>query len=105
MRANRLLKQGKAAVFRQTPFTIVLKRVVKDVQVPDLRLKNFNRTQRGLPKAHWIDAACVGHSTPEKLETTKIEPLRVKLESSALRESSRSGGPHITNLAAGAVRG
>jgi hypothetical protein len=24
----------------------------------------LNRTQRDLRKAHWIDAACVGHSAP-----------------------------------------
>src|SRR5215467_3596034 len=31
-------------------------------------LTKFNRTRRGLPKAHWIDAACVGENTPEKLD-------------------------------------
>lgn len=30
-------------------------------------LTKFNRTTRGLPKTHWLDAACVGKSTPEKL--------------------------------------
>ncbi len=25
----------------------------------------YNRTRRGLPKTHWVDAACVGASTPE----------------------------------------
>jgi RRXRR protein len=39
VRASRLLKQGKAAVFRKTPFTIVLKRSVEDIQTPDPRLK------------------------------------------------------------------
>jgi 5-methylcytosine-specific restriction endonuclease McrA len=39
VRARLLLKEGKAAVFRSAPFTIILKRVVEDVQVPDLRLK------------------------------------------------------------------
>jgi hypothetical protein len=39
VRARLLLKEGKAAVFRRVPFTILLKRVVEDVQVPDLRLK------------------------------------------------------------------
>lgn len=39
VRANRLLKQGKAAVFRRIPFTIVLKRSVEDIQMPDLWLK------------------------------------------------------------------
>src|SRR5215510_1141924 len=30
-------------------------------------LTKFNRVNRGLPKTHWIDAACVGASTPERL--------------------------------------
>jgi 5-methylcytosine-specific restriction endonuclease McrA len=38
----------------------------------------FNRTQRGLPKAHWIDAACVGASTPEALQVSGVRPLAVK---------------------------
>jgi len=39
VRARLLLKEGKAAVFRRAPFTIILKRVVEVVQWPDLRLK------------------------------------------------------------------
>ena len=30
-------------------------------------LTKFNRTKLGLPKAHWLDAACVGASTPDGL--------------------------------------
>ncbi len=41
-------------------------------------LTKFNRAQRGLPKEHWIDAACVGKSTPERVETAKISPLRIR---------------------------
>ena len=33
-------------------------------------LTKFNRITRGLPKTHWVDAVCVGKSTPE---TIKIE--------------------------------
>jgi 5-methylcytosine-specific restriction endonuclease McrA len=39
VRARLLLKEGKAAVFRRAPLTIILKRMVEDVQVPDLQLK------------------------------------------------------------------
>jgi 5-methylcytosine-specific restriction endonuclease McrA len=39
VRARLLLKEGKAAVFRRAPFTIILKRVVEDIQLPELRLK------------------------------------------------------------------
>src|SRR5262245_692762 len=41
-------------------------------------LTKFNRMRRGLPKAHWIDAACVGENTPETVEIGNIEPLRIK---------------------------
>ncbi len=41
-------------------------------------LTKFNRAQRGLPKEHWIDAACVGGSTPEKLGVYGVYPLIIK---------------------------
>jgi 5-methylcytosine-specific restriction endonuclease McrA len=40
-------------------------------------LTKFNRTQRGQPKAHWIDAACVGTSTPADLQMAGIVPLLI----------------------------
>src|SRR5262245_9268719 len=39
VRARLLLKKEKAAVIRRAPFTIILKRVVEEVQLPELRLK------------------------------------------------------------------
>ncbi len=38
----------------------------------------FNRTMRGLPKVHWLDAACVGASTPGHLGVEGVRPLLVK---------------------------
>jgi hypothetical protein len=40
-------------------------------------LTKYNRTTRGLPKAHWLDAACVGKSTPEVLLVTGVRPLAI----------------------------
>jgi len=40
-------------------------------------LTKYNRTIRELPKAHWIDAACVGKSTPEALLVTGVQPLAI----------------------------
>ena len=37
----------------------------------------WNRTTRQLPKAHWLDAACVGASTPEVLQVRGVVPLVV----------------------------
>jgi len=35
----------------------------------------YNRSVRKLPKTHWLDAACVGASTPEALKVEGITPL------------------------------
>ena len=40
-------------------------------------LTKFNRAQRGIEKAHWLDAACVGKSTPT-LRLGKVTPLFIK---------------------------
>lgn len=40
-------------------------------------LTKFNRTQRDLPKAHWIDAVCVGRSTPAELQMADTMPLLI----------------------------
>jgi 5-methylcytosine-specific restriction endonuclease McrA len=37
----------------------------------------FNRRRLGLSKAHWLDAACVGASTPERLRTEGLQPLPI----------------------------
>jgi 5-methylcytosine-specific restriction endonuclease McrA len=40
-------------------------------------LTKFNRLTRNLPKEHWIDAACVGKSTPPQLQLAKVVPLLI----------------------------
>jgi len=40
-------------------------------------LTKYNRTTRELPKAHWLDAASVGKSTPETLLVTGVRPLAI----------------------------
>jgi hypothetical protein len=37
----------------------------------------WNRTTRDLPKTHWLDAACVGESTPQLLKTAGVVPLLI----------------------------
>jgi len=41
-------------------------------------LTKYNRVRRDLPKTHWLDAACVGRTTPEHLETSQVMPLLIK---------------------------
>jgi 5-methylcytosine-specific restriction endonuclease McrA len=45
----------------------------------------FNRTRLGLPKAHWLDAACVGEVTELKVLTT--QPLRIKATGQGTRQA------------------
>ncbi len=40
-------------------------------------LTKYNRTKLGLVKSHWLDAACVGHSTPPMLHTSGVILLTI----------------------------
>ncbi|GHO79092.1 hypothetical protein KSD_68630 [Ktedonobacter sp. SOSP1-85] len=40
-------------------------------------LTKYNRTTRGLPKTHWLDAACVGKSTPDVIVHKGVVPLLI----------------------------
>ena len=37
----------------------------------------WNRTRRGMPKTHWLDAVCVGESTPEQVRWQDVLPLQI----------------------------
>lgn len=40
-------------------------------------LTKYNRTTRGLAKSHWIDAACIGKSTPLEIKNARGVPLAI----------------------------
>ena len=40
-------------------------------------LTKYNRILRGFPKTHWLDAACIGNSTPEPLKVDGVVPLLI----------------------------
>jgi 5-methylcytosine-specific restriction endonuclease McrA len=50
----------------------------------------YNRTRRGLPKTHCLDAACVGASTPGVLHTTGIVPLLIAAQGRHSRQMCRT---------------
>jgi 5-methylcytosine-specific restriction endonuclease McrA len=37
----------------------------------------WNRSLRGMPKTHWLDAVCVGASTPERIHWQDVIPLQL----------------------------
>jgi hypothetical protein len=47
------------------------------VEIGSGGLTKYNRVQRGLPKTHWLDAACVGVSTPPALYIAGVRPLAI----------------------------
>jgi 5-methylcytosine-specific restriction endonuclease McrA len=56
----------------------------------------WNRTVRGLPKTHWLDAACVGASTPPVLHTAGVVPLLIRATGHGTRQmcgTNRAGFP------------
>jgi len=52
-------------------------------------LTKFNRKTRKLPKEHWVDATCVGKSTPAKLWQTHKQVLQVKAMGHGSRQMCR----------------
>lgn len=49
----------------------------------------FNRIQRGLPKTHWLDAVCVGESTPQILKVKGVLPLLITATGHGSRQMCR----------------
>jgi 5-methylcytosine-specific restriction endonuclease McrA len=49
-------------------------------------LTKFNRSLRDLPKEHWLDAVCIGKSTPEKLGILGVVPLLIASEGHGRRQ-------------------
>jgi hypothetical protein len=52
-------------------------------------LTKFNRTKRGLSKTHWLDAACVGKSTPENIYQSHKQVLTVQAMGHGSRQMCR----------------
>ena len=49
-------------------------------------LTKYNRVTRELPKTHWLDAACVGKSTPESLQLKAVRPWLIVATGSGCRQ-------------------
>src|SRR5207244_687529 len=49
----------------------------------------YNRMTRKLDKSHWIDAACVGASTPEHIQVQSVVPLLITATGHGSRQMCR----------------
>ncbi|GCF11849.1 hypothetical protein KDI_54130 [Dictyobacter arantiisoli] len=71
-------------------------------------LTKYNRTVRELPKAHWLDAACVAKSTPDVLDSKKVKPLLIKATGHGNRQirlPDKYGFPRTSAKGAKKVKG
>lgn len=59
----------------------------------------YNRLVRGIPKTHWLDAACVGESTPEELCWLPVIPLRIRATGRHSRQMCRTNTSGFPNKA------
>lgn len=67
----------------------VLKATGLPVETGSGGLTKFNRSQHNLVKTHWLDAACVGKSTP-KLIIKGVKPLLIAANGHGSRQSCRT---------------
>jgi 5-methylcytosine-specific restriction endonuclease McrA len=68
----------------------------------------WNRTQRGLPKTHWLDAVCVGASTPETVLVWQLVPLMIQATGRQRRQMclmDRYGFPRTKGKGVSTVQG
>ncbi|MHC5614322.1 MAG: RNA-guided endonuclease IscB [Nostoc sp.] len=95
-RLEKILKQAKkpladAAAVNATRWALleVLKATGLPVETGSGGLTKFNRSQQKLEKTHWLDAACVGKSTPE-LIIKDVKPLLISANGHGSRQSCRT---------------
>ena len=90
--ANAKKPRRDAAAVNATRWALFrrLKETGLEVEVGTGGRTKFNRTRRGLPKTHWLDAACVGASTPEQLKVKVSQPLNIKATGHGTRQMCRT---------------
>ncbi len=76
--AKKPLKDAAAVNTSRWTLYAILRATGLPVETGSGGLTKFNRTQRHLPKTHWLDAACVGQSTPTPISHTGIRPVGIK---------------------------
>lgn len=96
VRLEKILKTSKrpladAAAVNITRFALleVLKATGLPVETGSGGLTKFNRNQQNLEKFHWLDAACVGKSTPI-LNIKDVKPLLITANGHGTRQSCRT---------------
>ena len=95
-RAQRILAQAKAPLKDAAAVNATRWELSRGLQATGLPLEvgtggrtKFNRATRHLDKTHWLDAACVGASTPLVLQVKGVHPLLIKAMGHGKRQMCR----------------
>lgn len=95
-RLDYLLAQAKAPLRDATAVNVTrwalyegLKAFGVPIECGSGGLTKYNRLTRKLPKAHWIDAVCVGRSTPQTIGAHERVPLLIKAKGHGSRQMCR----------------
>ncbi len=90
---KRILAQAKtplkdAAAVNTTRWALFerLKEIGLPVECGSGGMTKYNRALRNLPKTHWLDAACVGASTPPVLQISRVRPLLITANGHGCRQ-------------------
>lgn len=95
--AKQILAQAKkpladAAAVNATRWELLnqLKLFGLPVEIGSGGLTKFNRCQQNREKTHWLDAVCVGKSTPKQLRIKEVNPLYIKATGHGTRQMCRT---------------
>jgi 5-methylcytosine-specific restriction endonuclease McrA len=88
LEAKRPLKDATAVNSTRWALFNTLKLTGLPVETGSGGLTKFNQTRLGLPKTHWLDAACVG--VVDALEVLTNQPLLIKAQGHGTRQMCRT---------------
>lgn len=84
-RLARLLAQAKAPLRAAAAVNATRWHLFEQLQATGLPVEvgsggptKYNRSRQNLPKTHWLDAACIGASTPQVLRVAQVVPLLIE---------------------------
>ena len=94
---NRILGQAKkplidSAAVNSTRCKLYeeLKQIRLPIEVGTGGITKYNRSRQKLTKTHWLDAACVGKTTPEQLVIEVEKPLLIAAKGHGTRQMCRT---------------
>jgi len=106
--AKQSLKDAAAVTTTRWAVYAVLRDTGLPVETGTGGRTKYNRTRLGLPKAHWIDAACVGASTPDALGVRRTSwqsrPLIIRAMGRGSRQMCRMDKHGFPRTAAKSIK-